>query len=471
MPFHPPYNFIPATGKINQQETPKTVYEKIKKGEDNYVRHDLWRKDAKHGRILCRLHLHTPTVAGGMHIKGAPQTVEPYCRDGKPAIPGNSLRGMIGSVAEMLSQSALRVLEDKVYSVRERGKERQYLKDTTYDFFRAIDRDLLPWGETRRHHLTKTERSYRLTPAECLFGVVEEQEEGAAEAARNLAGRMRFSDARAIGEVDLMKNEVTLKILSSPKPPSPSMYFHHKNDKEKRRYISKLDLNAEDHRPNGRKVYLHHWKKLKQFKTNEWKTQDENDRRDQKMSCRPIKKGDFYFHLDFDNLSEAELGLLLTSLRPDEKFRHRLGLGKSLGLGSVEVEIEGVFLIDRVQRYLSDSLDAPRYHEVYRGPTPDKKDEWVALYPQEAAAWNKVTDWQGIPDDTTLIDGETLRLLKTVGNPDNLQVEVKPPMRSGQGDPEDETFKWFGENDKIGAKAQTLPVIKPGKPLQTLNEN
>jgi len=250
MPFHPPYNFIPATGKVNGEETPKTLYQAIEKGQADYARHDLWRKNAKHGRILCRLHLHTPTVAGGTHDPRRPeqtQDANPYCYDNKPAIPGNSLRGMISSVAEMLSQSALRVLEDKEYSVREPGRygKRHTLKDTTYDFFKEIDKDLLPWGEARRHKLEKNKSIYHLTPAECVFGVVEEQPEGTTEIAHNLAGRVRFGDARKIGEVKLMP-WVTLKILSSPKSPCPTMYFHTRG-KNQRDYIQKTKLNARDH--------------------------------------------------------------------------------------------------------------------------------------------------------------------------------------------------------------------------------
>lgn len=50
---------------------------------------------------------------------------------------------------------------------------------------------------------------------------------------------------------------------------------------------------------------------------------------------------------------------MVKSLRPSPEFRHRLGLGKPLGLGTVEVAIEGVFLIDRVARYTKDPLGAP----------------------------------------------------------------------------------------------------------------
>ena len=40
----------------------------------------------------------------------------------------------------------------------------------------------------------------------------------------------------------------------------------------------------------------------------------------------------FIFRIRFDNLSRRELSLLLYSLRPAELFRHKLGMGKSIGL-------------------------------------------------------------------------------------------------------------------------------------------
>ena len=724
--FHAPYNFIPATGKVNGRESEKIPYRKIKDGEADYVRHDLWHKDAKHGRIICRVHLHTPTVAGGLHdarVEGHPQDVQPYCRDGKPAIPGNSLRGMIGSVAEMLSQSALRVLEDKVYSVRKpmdkglsavgilvasnepsrdfdllpltipisphypledekwnrlfdldnhsltdylpvhvagythqttkiRGKEKKLLfsrpksflacnpdsfqlekrpeyyyallgerdakvlggtvlgdvgvihddellphekwknhpdktkytkgilrvlgvlgrandlpekkhyelfipwdeekmekprpiavhqhvietfctladeqarlteknkpnqpklpftlqgepdwkkgdkpeagdlvffdiqenngafevseislssiwrkavDGTAHEFFKNIDKnnpDLVPWNRERK----------KLTPAEALFGVVEEEKrakEKGDEAARNLAGRVRFSDARAIEDFTLM-NRVTLKILSSPKPPSPAMYFHTRDTKE-RDYIAKTKLNAGEHAPNGRKVYLHH--QSTQISARNWETapQHTQEHLDQKMSCRPMPTGtDFYFHIDFDNLSDAELSLLLTSLRPDDNFRHRLGLGKSLGLGSVEVAIDGVFLIDRVKRYTEDALDGPRYHHVY-SPAPGAEAKWKELYPQEAEAWDRAEALENLAQDEALIDHDTCALLKIVGDPDKLQAPVKPPLTKGQTDPEEKTFQWFVHNDDSKNKdKQTLGVLDENHRLPTLDPN
>ena len=63
-----------------------------------------------------------------------------------------------------------------------------------------------------------------------------------------------------------------------------------------------------------------------------WKTHDATERPQLKVKIKPIKhKQTFYFHLDFNNLTEWELGLLCYALRPMDSFRHRIGIGKPLG--------------------------------------------------------------------------------------------------------------------------------------------
>ncbi|MDW8318512.1 MAG: RAMP superfamily CRISPR-associated protein [Anaerolineae bacterium] len=50
--------------------------------------------------------------------------------------------------------------------------------------------------------------------------------------------------------------------------------------------------------------------------------------------------------LHFENLSEGDLGLLVSALglHPDHRFLPKLGAGKPVGLGSVEVVVEAVFV-------------------------------------------------------------------------------------------------------------------------------
>jgi len=67
---------------------------------------------------------------------------------------------------------------------------------------------------------------------------------------------------------------------------------------------------------------------------------------------QPLKPGTkFISRIYFENLSEVELGALLTVLDLPQKCCHKIGMGKPLGLGSIRIEIRKLFLSDRKERY------------------------------------------------------------------------------------------------------------------------
>jgi|GEM_PF-1112861 len=144
----------------------------------------------------------------------------------------------------------------------------------TFDFFAAISPDLLPMSDVRlRSRIDRL--ATPVTLAEKLFGFVEMREGEECPCGEKvkaeksdiplaaLAGRLRFTDAVYTGNKEIdpqFTTDCTLKILSSPKPPSPAMYFFNEgaaNSKEQ--YVSKTALGHDcHHRPKGRKFYLHH---------------------------------------------------------------------------------------------------------------------------------------------------------------------------------------------------------------------
>src|SRR5262249_52978553 len=66
---------------------------------------------------------------------------------------------------------------------------------------------------------------------------------------------------------------------------------------------------------------------------------------------RPARPGTtFKGRLHFENLTDLELGALLTVLQLPPGMRHRLGMGKPLGLGSVRLTA-ALHLTDRAARY------------------------------------------------------------------------------------------------------------------------
>lgn len=353
---------------------------------------------------------------------------------------------------------------------------RKEVDGTAHDFFGAIDTSLLPWNRDRDD----------LTPAEALLGVVDEDKAGETDTARALASRLRFSDALyAADKKPELLREYTLKIQSSPKPPCPSMYFHPRN--QPGNYVPKTSLSKQQHQPNGRKVYLHHPNELAAARGQgigeTWETRS-GENANQKLRCTPLAAGqDFFFHIDFDNLSKAELTLLLAAITPSDGFLHRLGLGKALGLGSVEVKIEGVFFISRSKRYGKTALNEPRYHSVWRPEAVSAEIDWRKNYPEEAErlcsqipgdtgesrAISPMEDFR----DNSLIDVNTRKLLESLGNPDRYMdatLKVHTPLLESQlASPENEkeTFKWFVENDDGGRRA--LSPVRPHQPLEPLS--
>ncbi len=458
--FYLPYQFIPATGKIKtktktgdkETSTATIDFHEIQQGSENHMnaRHDVWLKDKLHGRITCSIFLETPLVIGASHepIGKAPdygqedkrqKKVIPYKYKGQYAIPANSLRGMVSSIAEAISQSALRVLEDKPLSARDYPNPKVPL-GTTYDYFSP---DLLPLTERRRKDGTEngSGKPPLLTPAEILFGVVEEGRDEALSAIA-LKSRLRFHDALPKDGANItIGKEITLKILATPKPPAPAMYFVDSRNSEF--FIKKTELDHTIHQPRGRKIYLHHQQSVEES-AKSWETKG-NRQDHQKMKCTPIEaKQSFYFHIDFENLTSAELTLVRTSLSPDPNFRHRLGLGKPLGLGSIRVNIEKTDFHCPIARY---NLSALNSNSLNPDPIQPAHDD---------------------NNDTSLIDDDTLQILITIGRIGKHSA-LKPgiPVRypfTNNPDNEEKLYEWYKENEKQGKNGhgQVLGLVKPG---------
>ncbi|WP_058558233.1 RAMP superfamily CRISPR-associated protein [Thiohalocapsa sp. ML1] len=365
--------------------------------------------------------------------------------------------------------------------------------DSTHAFFHALADDagapcrLLPWGAAGRD---------ALTPAEALFGVAEElpaavRKDREHAPARNLAGRLRVHDALPVPDKVARAPEDTLKTLNSPKPPSPTLYFHPRG--RRGTPVGKQQLKRGEHRPNGRKVYLHHREALNGGQT--WPRHEENTDNDRlRLIARPVAAGqDFIFPIDFDNLSDAELTLLWRAIEPGTGFLHRLGLGKPLGLGSVALRIEALFRRDPATRYsTAAATEQHRWHAVWLADGAEPKDWPVRQHKADriaarAAAARELPRIEAPPAVPDLIDADTLAALCAVGDPGRLAdgVPVTYPVTAAQrtalheNQPaaEQNGFKWFVANDKRVAggqqDAQALPPLPtdpdaPLDPLRTL---
>ncbi len=118
-----PYNFIPLSDKIVIPEWAEQVS------------HDIPFKDGLSGEITFTLTAHSPLLVGVKQQstnQNSPDEVNFFqTPDGKQAIPGSSLRGMIRSVLEILTFSHFRMVDDKRYGLRDISGKHVALSYTT----------------------------------------------------------------------------------------------------------------------------------------------------------------------------------------------------------------------------------------------------------------------------------------------------------------------------------------------------
>jgi CRISPR/Cas system CSM-associated protein Csm3 (group 7 of RAMP superfamily) len=580
--FHNPYSFIPVlpvdkTKVVRMSDLANvSVREQLHHWHNKYSEKDAKGRPVFSGTIRCSLRTVTPLVLGGTRTEGAPSQILPFRLGDEIAIPATSLRGMIGSVIESVSNSALRVLNDAKLSVRmdlkkgevypQVGVVHEYrdglwwvkeeksnklhvvsaealerflsiardraektrdareekarhprarkpgdrLKDSKFQstpelregqmvffeaimnastnrseivrfswakswrnriesrntdgvltafgvhaFFSNIDKELLPFSSKRT----------TISPAEWMLGFVSTDappsQENSPRSINSFAGKLRFSSGRGAtpfgDEVLEPAPGTTLKILASPKLPSPAMYFARKDSKfpylQVPGHVSKREL-ASDPRsfvPHGRKVYLHALRKEKkvvgldafgeetQFAvgTEPWRASGDSKFDNQRVRVRPIKADtEFHFQIDFDNLAQDELELLCFSLRSNAGFEHRLGLGKPLGLGSVSVNPVAIQLIDRKRRYMEDPLSTNRTNSA-------------AVVNVDLVAGTGRTTFLNLTNfAASLSDPEVLRILCSTGSGNGVvQKPVHTPQLAGQKI-EEESFAWFVDNER-----------------------
>lgn len=364
----------------------------------------------------------------------------------------------------------------------------------TFTFFQEYgDSNLTPLGAGRT----------MLTLAEQIFGVVEDPRADDHRPAYALASRIRFSHGR-LSPGGAYLPECTLRILDSPKLPSPALYFRYKRGKAPAARpngtiaaIPKHKLSPNDHVPQGRKFYLHRfegaangpgqvvepWKSNAQYPGPKpghgqggWK---------QYAQVVPLAPGTaFHFHIDFDNLRPEELGLVLYALRPHADFRHKLGMGKPLGLGKVRIDLCGLFLIERSHRYSPDGFFGKRYTHAWKATAPLLTQEtWPEEYRQE-----REPPAGNIPDAIlqtlrnrfeSRMDPAIHRAILLLGNPSSLTAPVHPPATNVQiGNPpripEAELYRWHVNNSRDATSQQLKPLDElptNATTLPTLNGN
>jgi CRISPR-associated protein (TIGR03986 family) len=344
-------------------------------------------------------------------------------------------------------------------------------------YFMALDQRgyLLPPGLNNQN--TKNPEELKLTPVCVLLGFVESEKGEDQQGGLSLAGRLFFSPGILSllpgKEADsiLVDEEKTLKILVSPKPPCPEFYFHGCNDRTK--MLSKKELHpCGSIRPNGRKFYWHN------NSPEPYATNDEYIKEHYKHlnKIRPVKKDvEFVFSIDFFNLTEFELSMLLYALKPSDNdaFRHQIGMGKPLGMGRIKVEIANLLFVDRKTRYGKSNLfDVSFFHQQTDSNLGNiaenfGRDGFHSMqFCQEASepSEHNVDYYRNQFKEhvRNQYGNEWGTILEMIGDPgatEDLEV-CYPPNPSGE---EGENFKWWVDNRGKEGMRKPLPVIEGAK--------
>jgi CRISPR-associated protein (TIGR03986 family) len=321
-------------------------------------------------------------------------------------------------------------------------------------------------------HLPLNPQRADVSVAERMLGYVEEElPENSERAARALASRLRFADAivSRSGDDVLQANWQPLRILSSPKPPSPALYFRRSNGTGA--FIRKAELRPEEHMAHGRKWYLH---SKAETGAAPWAVPEadlENAERKKQLlkqtsAVRPILPGRvFYGHVDVDNLSELELGLLLHAIEPAPGFHHKIGMGKPLGLGSVKIEVLGWVPVDRQIRYSAAGLKAGRYapatltaagRQLANSPQwPDRYREELPRAVRKEAGVDVIAGALGVFRGSGIVPRDVERALELLGDysgaPSADEVHY-PTVADQPAAATSEHFRWFVANEKQGTQ-------------------
>jgi len=290
--------------------------------------HDRFREQS--GQLVCRLtaytHLFTPKTQDAPRRSHAELELM-RGPDGVPLLPGSSLKGVIRSVAEAISGSCLTLPQP-----RRRGKV-DYRGRPPVSY--RIPRDF-----------EHCEHQKYLCPACRVFGSL--------SGGNPFLGKVGLSDAGPVSKVDV--EWLTIEALMEPKPRHRAWY-----EDPKQRGVMR-----------GRKFYYH--------RPPGPRTTTERSRYNKTVEA--IKPGViFEFTVDYTNLTDDELALLVLALVLEPEMCHKVGMGKPVGLGSAKVEIVRWEQVDRQTRYqqlgggvsvLEDEALAAeierlrmRYHRVY----------------------------------------------------------------------------------------------------------
>lgn len=421
-----PYHFIPIQ-KLEDGEAPLGSVKRKDLESAKALRqldHSKYQDGCLSGRITVLATTHSPVLCGNetcaKNSRWA-KVIQPYDIDGTASLPASALRGVLSSLHESATQSALRILTPKgTVSIDEttpfrynQRKKNQSKPVNIAEYFAKIGPEYLPLNQ-HREYLTLTEQ---------IWGVVEQFAEKSPGERQGFAlkSRVRISDAiyqkhtesdngfvqtNEYADKDVIQKAkklnsselcaIPFKQLSSPKL-YPPFYFKKKQEDKSPKFISKKELTerpdkSSDILPQGRKFYLKRQHSEKNFRNEVFvdeslltDEQDENKLRNKlhkQYRCSEWivpSKSQFIFTIDFDNLTKFELGSICYVLQPNETYQHQIGTGKPLGMGQIKLFPIAIETINREKRYRDGPNEKKRYHDCWYSQDTHHKEVLLKL--------------------------------------------------------------------------------------------
>ena len=309
---HAPYAFVPLSAWVYQPEWA------------DRVSHDRPMPDGWSGTIEIDIKAITPLLIGAERRKpdeNGPTTVLPFVLpDGRAAIPGSSLRGMLRNIIQIAAFGQIGPWTDAKH-------------ERTIDYTRSRK-------SSASDHLSEAV----IDLATLIFGAVNDNE--------NSEQKGRVSFTAAVSDTVVKTDELGsyTTVLGEPKS---SFYPHYIRQAPPSSGGSlaplaqyKPDRSAES--PEARWPEISGWKRYPARET--WKIDKPPHKAGPKVQTilEPIPavnltfSGQIYIH----NMNSIELGALLWALSWGNRdvCRHRIGMGKPYGLGEIDVSISRLFL-------------------------------------------------------------------------------------------------------------------------------
>jgi len=447
--FHNPYNFVPA---------PPRTTEDPDLGDHCPVPHDTLDPDRYTGQIGVRMIVKTPLLlpdtVNAREDNGHKIYPLRVDADGRPLIAASSVRGMLRSAYEAVTNSRFGCFC---------GSNTKHLQKGD-----APPSDLLP------ESVKPAGRFDELSPADRVFGWVRPGTTREHNKLRNgptaVRGQLRVGAVRCLSHESEAKRRfdepgLPLSILSTPKPQQARFYVAKCNKGEaQERGLSKRAAGYRKGKGlRGRKFYPHHrnlpddyWSQPLQHReyTRAHMQDKQQQRSDQNYSILEwVQPGtEFTFNLHIQNLSAVELGALIWILDLPDGHYLRLGGGKPLGFGSVSLNIDN-FAVRR-----GEGIRARYSGWDIESSAGDVPGEAVKRF-QDAVCRAYSTGGQGFNEVPFI----AAFLVACKGFDDDLPIHYPRTLHDGPGD---ESFKWFVANEREGAR-YTLPdlVSDTGLPL------